>query len=128
MAVYKVEKGELVRIEEEFMNLVRPEWVEWNDFEEDLLRTRLGFIRYDEEEGVYRLYRRENVARPEGELPKVRYIFDVSIDDSSFDLILLEDALPDFLAVMSMLEPLVNRQQRLSKELEKQAAIGFRHS
>ncbi len=128
MAVYKVENGELVRIEEDFMNLVRPEWVEWDDFEEDLLRARLGFIRYDDEENVYRLFRRENVDRPEGELPKVRFIFDVNIDESNFDFILLEDSLPDFLAVMRMLEPLVNRQQRLNRELEKQAAIGIRRS
>jgi hypothetical protein len=119
MAVYKVEKGELVKAAETLESLVRDDWAEWEDFENVFLGDLLKFRLYDEVDGVYRLYNRLDAARPEGELPGVRYLFDVNLDDSNLDYILVTDSLPDFLAVMKMLEPLAARKVRLDAEFEK---------
>lgn len=124
MAVYVVEKGELVKKGETIEEMVRTDWAEWEDYENGFLGDLLKFRRYDEEYNVYRLYRRENIDRPTGELPGVRYIFDVNIDDSNMDSILVNDSLPDFLAVLRMLEPLANRQARLDAEFEKYGPQG----
>lgn len=119
MAVYKVEKGELVKVGETLESMVRDDWAEWEDFENAFLGDLLKFRLYDEADGVYRLYNRLDAARPEGELPGVRYLFDVNLDDSNLDYILVTDSLPDFLAVMKMLEPLAARKVRLDAEFEK---------
>lgn len=121
MAVYQVVKGELDKVGETLEGLLRADLTEWDDWEEDVMSKGLQFHRYDEEEGVYRLYRREDVQRPAGELPGIRYVFDVNIDDSNIDYILVEDSLPQFLAVMKLLEPLAARKARLDAEFEKQA-------
>lgn len=120
MAVYKVEKGELVKVGDTLEGMVRSDWAEWEDFEDGFLGALLKFRLYDDADDVYRLYRREEAERPDGELPGVKYIFDVNIDGSNFDYILVEDSLPQFLAVMRMLEPLATRKVRLDAEFEKQ--------
>ncbi|SFP29095.1 hypothetical protein SAMN05216601_10874 [Ectopseudomonas composti] len=120
MAVYKVEKDELVKVGENLEDMVRSDWADWENFEDIFLGEQLKFRLYDDATGVYRLYRREEAKRPDGELPDVKYIFDVNVDGSNFDYILVEDSLPQFLAVMRMLEPLAARQVRLEAEFEKE--------
>ena len=119
MAVYKVEKGELVKVGETLESMVRADLAGWDDFDEDLMYKGLGFVRYDEEDEVYVLYRRSETDRAPDELPGVMYVFDVNIDESNVDYILVTSALPDFLSVVKMLEPLVARKLRLDAEFEK---------
>ncbi len=119
MAVYKVEKGELVKVGETLESMVRADLAGWDDFDEDLMYKGLGFVRYDDEDGVYVLYRRSEADRAPDELPGVMYVFDVNIDESNVDYILVTSALPDFLSVVKMLEPLVARKLRLDAEFEK---------
>lgn len=119
MAVYKVEKGELVKVGETLESLVRDDLANWENFDEDLMYKGLGFVRYDEEDGVYTLYRRSETDRPADELPGVMYVFDVNIDESNMDYILVTESLPEYLAVVKMLEPLVARKLRLDAEFEK---------
>jgi hypothetical protein len=121
MAVYKVEKGELVKVGDTLEGLVREDWAEWENFESGFLGDLLKFRLYDEADDVYLLYRREDAARPEGELPGVKYLFDVNIDESNMDFILVEDSLPQFLTVLKLLEPLATRKVRLDAEFEKAA-------
>lgn len=120
MAVYKVEKGELVKVGETLESMVRAALAGWDDFDEDLMYKGLGFVRYDDEDGVYVLYRRSEADRAPDELPGVMYVFDVNIDESNVDYILVTSALPDFLSVVKMLEPLVARKLRLDAEFEKE--------
>lgn len=120
MAVYKVEKGELVKVGDTLESLVRADLAGWGDFDEDLMYKGLGFVRYDDEDGVYVLYRRSEADRAPDELPGVMYVFDVNIDESNVDYILVTSALPDFLSVVKMLEPLVARKLRLDAEFEKE--------
>lgn len=115
MAVYKVEKGELVKVGETLESMVRDDWADWEEYD-DFMR-QLGFIQYDDVFGAYKLMRREKFERPEGELPGVRYLFSVDIDGSNMDDILVGDDLPAFLRVLELLEPLVRRQERLSAEI-----------
>ena len=119
MAVYKVEKGELVKVGETLESMVRADLAGWDDFDEDLMYKGLGFVRYDEEDEVYVLYRRSETDRAPDELPGVMYVFDVNIDESNVDYILVSESLPEFLAVVKMLEPLVARKLRLDAEFEK---------
>lgn len=120
MAVYKVEKGELVKVGDTLESMVRADLAGWDDFDEDLMYKGLGFVRYDDEDGVYVLYRRSEADRAPDELPGVMYVFDVNIDESNVDYILVTSALPDFLSVVKMLEPLVARKLRLDAEFEKE--------
>jgi len=122
MAVYKVVKGELEKVGETLEGLVREDLANWENFDEDLMYKGLGFVRYDEEDGVYTLFRRSETDRPADELPGVMYVFDVNIDESNMDYILVTDALPEYLAVVKMLEPLVARKLRLDVQLDKEVA------
>lgn len=125
MAVYRVEKGGLVRVGETLEELVKPSLANWENFDDDLMYKGLGFVRYDEEDGVYVLYRRDAAVRAADELPGVVYVFDVNIDESNIDYILIDaaEALADFLAVVKMLEPLAARKLRLDAELEKERLL-----
>jgi len=118
MAVYEVVKGELVKVAAQLEDLLLPELADIEDYEVGLLQKKLGFIVYDEVADVYKLFRRGGLESAKGKLPGIRFIFDVSIDESAIDSILvMDDSLPDFLAVMRMLEPLVNRTASLRKEV-----------
>lgn len=121
MAVYKIEGGELVKFGDTLEGLVRADWAEWENFESGFLGDLLKFRLYDEAEDVYMLYRREDADRPDGELPGVKYLFDVNLDDSNLDFILVEDSLPQYLAALRLLEPLATRKIRLDAEFEKKA-------
>lgn len=106
MAVYRLEKGELVLLAETLEDMLCPELAAWDDFD-DLLRG-LGMWLHEEVGDAYRLYRRSgDVHTPEGRLPGVKYMFDVNIDGDNIDYILIGDRLPDYLAVLRLLSPLV---------------------
>ena len=70
MAVYKVVKGEVEKVGETLESLVRADLANWENFDEDLMYKGLGFVRYDEEDDVYSIYRRSETDRPADELPE----------------------------------------------------------
>lgn len=118
MAVYGIEKGELVQLAETLESMLSPELAGWSDFD-DLL-SGLGMGLYDEVGDAYRLYRRHcyDEAWPEGKLPGVKFVFDVNVDGDNFDLILIGDRLPDYLAVLRLLEPLVAADKDMAVRTE----------
>lgn len=122
MAVFKVVRGELERVAETIEALVREDLADWQEYDEFL--ASLGFIKYLEVEDVYRLARRENIDRPLGELPGVRYLFDVDIDGSNIDYILVGDDMPAYLRTVELLEPLVRLHDRVSAQVTAALARG----
>ncbi len=119
MAVYGIEKGELVQLAETLESMLSPELAGWSDF--DGLLSGLGMGLYDEVGDAYRLYRRQRYdeAWPEGKLPGVKFMFEVNIDGDNFDVILIGDRLPDYLAVLRLLEPLVAADKDAAARAEK---------
>lgn len=119
MAVYKAENGELVLVAETLESMLTPELANWEDWD-DLMRG-LGFSLYDEVSGAYKFYRRYDSENdlPEGHLPGVAYMFDVNIDESNIDYILVSNRLPEYLQALKLLEPLVNRAEAVERELDK---------
>ncbi|ASL27365.1 hypothetical protein [Azotobacter chroococcum] len=119
MAVYGVEKGELVLLAETLESMLCQELANWKEFD-DLLKD-LGLWVHDEVGDAYKLYRRQAHAEswPEGRLPGVKFIFDVNVDGDSIDYILVGDRLPDFLAVLRLLEPLVAADRDVAARAEK---------
>lgn len=115
MGVYKIENSELVRVAETIEELVRPDWADWDEHDEFM--HYLGFVTHDEVVGVYKLMRRENLNRPDGELPGVRWLFDLDVDGSSIDYIMVGDDLPGFLRTLELVEPLVRRADRHGAEV-----------
>lgn len=120
MAVYKIEKGELVLVAETLESLLRPDLADWEDW--DHMMIELGFTLYDEVSGAYKFFRRSEtkIDSPEGELPGVAYMFDVNIDESNIDYIVVSNRLPEYLSALKLLEPLVNRAAAVEMQLEKQ--------
>lgn len=108
MAVYGVQKGELVQLAETLEQMLSPDLARWEEYD-DLLRG-LGMSLHAEVGDAYKLYRRHrhDDPWPEGKLPGVKFMFDLSIDGDSFDYILIDASLPNYLAVLRLLEPLVN--------------------
>lgn len=119
MAVYGVEKGELVVLAETLEAMLCPELADWEDFD-DLLKG-LGLWVHDEVGDAYKLYRRQahDESWPEGKLPGVKFVFDVNVDGDSIDFILVGDRLPDFLAVLRLLEPLVAADRDVAARAEE---------
>lgn len=128
MAVYKLEKGELVLVAETLESMLSPVLAEWEDW--DHLMHALGFTLYDEVNGAYRFFRRSesSLESPAADLPGVAYMFDVNIDESNIDYILLSNRLPEYLAVLKLLEPLVNRAAAVEAQLEKDLRKEFKKS
>jgi hypothetical protein len=118
MAVYKLENGELALVAVTLESMLREELAEWEEW--DQFMRDLGFTLYDEVSGAYKFYRREEHRVDSGDLPGVAYMFDVNIDESNIDYILVSNRLPEYLKVLSLLEPLVNRAEAIEKQLEKQ--------
>jgi hypothetical protein len=119
MAVYKIENGELALVAETLESMLTPELANWEDWD-DLMRN-LSFSLYDEVSGAYRFYRRYDSEKdsPDVNLPGVAYMFDVNIDESNMDYILVSSRLPEYLQALKLLEPLVNRAEAVERELDK---------
>lgn len=124
MAVYKIGNGKLALVAESLDNILPPALAEWEDW--DGLMDATGFTLLDEVDDVYRCYRRmsSRIESVEGQLHGVAYMFDVMIDDSNMDYILLSNRLPEYLEVLRLLEPLVNRSVAMREEVKRQIREG----
>lgn len=113
MAVYTVENGQLKRVAE---CLAEYSGVAWDDgLDGDGFLAKLAFSNWDGVEGAYRLYQRADGDRTV--LPGVFHVFDVVAHESIPDFILVGDHLPDYLAVMAMIDPLAKRSYALFGEI-----------
>ena len=118
MAVYTVENGQLKRVAEDLVQYTGVTWEEVG--EPDEFFRKLGFFLQDDVELAYRRYQRVDGDR--AVLPGVVQLFDVMAHDSVIDYILLDDHLPNYLAVMTMLSPLVAHAQAVQADAAAELA------
>ncbi|MDH1508506.1 hypothetical protein N5I28_01880 [Pseudomonas mosselii] len=123
MAVYTVENGQLKRVAEEMELYSGQQWGDIGDGD-DYLKT-MGFHLWDDAKDVYRHYQR-SADTSFKQLPGVLHVFDVQAHDGVIDYILVSDHLPDYLAVIAMLEPMCNRNAALKNEVEAERRSGRR--
>lgn len=115
MAVYTVENGQLKRAAEDLEDYTSQEWDgQWGV--DDYIRS-MGFTLWDDAKDVYGHYQRGPKTRNKF-LPGIHYLFHVEAHGELMDYILVSDHLPDYLAVMAMLEPLRLRDAELRKEVD----------
>lgn len=113
MAVYTVENGQLKRVAE---CLAEYSGVAWEDGQDGgSFLASMGFSNWDGVEGAYHLYQR--IDGDSTVLPGVFHVFDVVAHESIPDFILVGDHLPDYLAVMAMIDPLAKRSYALHAEI-----------
>lgn len=119
MAVYGLEKGELVVLAETLEEMLCPELAAWEVYDD--LMGALGLGQWDEVEGAYTLYRRARFEQdwPQGKLPGCKFLFQVEVDGENIDYILIGDRLPDYLAVLRVLQPLVDAARDLAQRSEQ---------
>lgn len=116
MAVYTVENGQLKRVAEEMAEYTGQNWDNYGSVDE--LLKDLGFFKQDDVELAYARYQR--VDGDCAALPGVVQIFDVSSHDFFVDFILVDDHLPNYLAVMAMLSPLVVHAQAVMADVQRE--------
>ncbi|WP_139199028.1 hypothetical protein [Pseudomonas panipatensis] len=78
-----------------------------------------GMQYHDDVAGVYDLYLRNPEKRVFSRLRDYRWWFRVSDGAFMVDDVLVPDSLPDYLAFMGMLQPLVTRAAELAREVEE---------
>ncbi|PXX58517.1 hypothetical protein SAMN05660489_04950 [Pseudomonas sp. LAMO17WK12:I10] len=123
MAIYTVENGQLKRVAEQLEEYSGQQWEDtWDG--DDYLKS-MGFHLWDDAKDVYRHYQR-SAETSFKQLPEVLHIFDVQAHDGVIDYILVSDHLPDYLAVIAMLEPMCNRNAELKREVEAERTSGRR--
>ncbi|AKA25498.1 hypothetical protein [Pseudomonas chlororaphis] len=123
MAIYTVENGQLKRVAE---LLEEYSGQEWNDgWDSDDYMKSMGFHLWDDVNEVYSNYQR-SADSTNKRLPGILHIFDVQAHGDVIDYILVSDHLPDYLAVVAMLEPMCNRNAELKREVEAERTSGRR--
>ena len=121
MAVYMFNNGVFKKESPTLEELLPAELVDWEGFDE--LLKRLGFSKDDEVLGVFTSYVRVGEARDDRWLPALKWIIDVETYESSFDLVFIEDSLPDYLGVMAVIQPLIDRSKEIHKEIEDEQLL-----
>lgn len=117
MAVYAVRKAELVRVADSIEDVLVLQWDKLPGIKEAL--AAVGFVHEDDVPNAYWFFQRADAGqgRSEGALPGIRYVWAVFTDSLGGDFIIANDNLPDYLAVMGMLMPMVHRAEALEAEL-----------
>lgn len=122
MAVYNFKQGQFERIADTLEELLPAALKHWDNSDELFLSLR--FKRHDDVLDVYRTYVRQGsvsaVEKMALWLPRVKWLVDVETDDSCFDIVLIEDSLPDYLGMMAALQPLIQRNKDLQVEIQQQ--------
>lgn len=114
MAVYIVENGQLKRVAEQLEEYSGKDWGDTWDGDEYL--KSMGFHLWDDAKDVYRQYQR-GVETSSELLPGIVHIFDVQAHGDIVDYVLVGDHLPDYLALVAMLEPMRTRDAELRKDV-----------
>ncbi len=121
MAVYIFTDGAFKKESDTLEELLPAELADWGGFDE--LVRGLGFSKHDQVQGVFTSYVREGDASDTQWLPLLKWIIDVETYISSFDLVFIEDSLPDYLGAMAAIQPLIDRSKEIHKEIEDEQLL-----
>lgn len=115
MAVYKFNGGAFQRVGEDLGELVPAHLLE--TAERQRAMGTVGFWLSDTVCDSVAIYRRAPAAGGVHYLPGVSWVFDVSVDGEAIDWVLVGDSLPDYLALLGLLQPLIARRRELAAEV-----------
>lgn len=115
MAVYKFNGGAFQRVGEDLGEMVPAHLLEAAEVQRGM--AAVGFWLSDAIGDSVSIYRRAPVAGGVHYLPGVRWVFDVSVDGEAIDSVLVGDSLPDYLALLGLLQPLIARRRELAVEV-----------
>lgn len=115
MAVYKFNNGEFQRVGEDLGELVPAHLLSSTELHGVMINA--GFWLSDDIDGTVSIYRRAPAGGGVHYLPGVRWVFDVSVDGEALDSVLVGDSLPDYLALLGLLQPLIARRRELAVEV-----------
>ena len=115
MAVYKFNGGAFQRVGEDLGEMVPAHLLSSTELHG--VMSEAGFLLSDDIDDAVSIYRRAPVAGGVHYLPGVRWVFDVSVDGEAIDSVLVGDSLPDYLALLGLLQPLITRRRELAAEV-----------
>lgn len=115
MAVYKFNGGVFQRVGEDLGDLVPAHLLDAAELH--VMMMGIGFLLSDDIGGVVMTYRRAPAGGGVHYLPGVRWVFDVSVDGEAIDWVLVGDSLPDYLALLGLLQPVITRRRELAAEV-----------
>lgn len=124
MAVYTFSNGVFKKDADTLEELLPAHLVDWDVLEE--LLSGLGFSKFDQIDGVYTSWVREGDEIDAQWLPALKWIIDVETYASSFDLVFIEDNLPDYLGAMATFQPLIQRSKDILIDIEKEQLLRAR--
>lgn len=78
----------------------------------------LGFVAMDDVEGAYTVFRRVGPGLTDSAFGHAQYVWLVEHAEDHLDVVITTGGLPEYLTVLRMLEPLVNRRRALEAEIE----------
>ncbi len=116
MAVYKFNSGALQRVGEDLGELVPAYLVDTPELHAAMMAV--GFLLSDDIDGAVLIYRRAPAVSGVHYLPGVRWVFDVSVDGEAIDWVLVGDSLPDYLALLALLQPVIARRREIVAEVD----------
>ena len=112
MAVYKLSGGAFQRVGEDLQALVPAVVLETPDLHA-VLRA-IGFLLSDDIDDSVMIFRRNPAGGAVHYLPGVRWVFVVFVDGDVADFVLVGDSLPDYLEMLSQLQPVINRRREIA--------------
>lgn len=119
MAVYEFNQGKFERVAEAIDELLKGRAIRWEGVDE--LMAQLRFMPHDDVPNVYVSYRRRQADGSSTKLADwkrdVCWVFEVTVAEDGIDFVLVKDSLPDYLALLAALEPLVQRRKDLVAEV-----------
>jgi len=122
MATYRFKDSSFVKLADDFDDLLPDELKSWEVLSE--LYAELGFRPWEEVAGTYECHVRsgapEDAAVERAWQPEIRWLFVVEIIEDTFDVVLIENSLPDYLAFLAAVEPMVRRNRALGAEIKEE--------
>jgi len=117
MAVYEFKNGQFQRIAES-MEAFDSGLKDWEGETSEFAAKR-GMLYHDDVDGVYDLYLRDPSGKTFSRLRDYRWWFRVYDGLFMFDDVLVPDSLPDYLAFMALLQPVVARAEAVAGEVRE---------
>lgn len=115
MAVYKFNGGAFQRVGDDLGEMVKAHLL--GSAEVQRAMDAIGFWLSDAIGDSVLIFRRAPATGGVHYLPGVRWVFDVSVDGEAIDSVLVGDSLPDYLALLGLLQPLITRRRELAAEV-----------
>lgn len=117
MAVYKYESGEFTKLAASLDDLDGT-FKEWKGLVGEFATSK-GMVLLDDVDGVYELYCRNPSNQTFSRLREYRWWFRLVDELGVADDVMIPDSLPDFLAFVGQLQPLVIRAEALVREVRE---------